>query len=56
MAIAFTLRWPFVTGTIIGATGREQLQTDLGSINLELSQDVIGRIEETRTEIPDPCP
>lgn len=33
----------------------EQLQTDLGSINLGLSQDVIDGIEEIQTEIPDPC-
>ena len=56
MAIAFTLRQPFLTSTIIGATGMEQLQTDLGGTNLDLPQDVIDGIEEIQTEIPDPCP
>ena len=56
MALAFVNDRPFVTANIIGATTIEQLKTDIESIDLTLSADVLAEIEAVQTSIPDPCP
>lgn len=56
MALAFVNTRPFVTANIIGATSVEQLTENIGSIDVELSDDIIAAIEEVHTAIPNPAP
>jgi aryl-alcohol dehydrogenase-like predicted oxidoreductase len=46
MAIAFVLEHPAVTSAIIGPRTMEQLESQLGAADLELSTDVLDRIDE----------
>ncbi len=46
LAIAFVIRHPAVTAAIIGPRTIEQLQSQLGSNEVELSADVLDRIDE----------
>jgi aryl-alcohol dehydrogenase-like predicted oxidoreductase len=54
MALAFVNAKPFVTSTLIGATTMEQLKTDIDSIKLKLSNDVLKDIEAVRRANPLP--
>tara|TARA_B100000513_G_scaffold195724_1_gene127143 strand:+ start:1746 stop:2780 length:1035 start_codon:yes stop_codon:yes gene_type:complete len=54
MALAFVNQQPFVTSNIIGATNLTQLQENIDSINIELSNEVLYGIEKIHQEIPDP--
>lgn len=54
MALAFVNRQPFVTANIIGATTIEQLKTNIDSINIALSDDVLADIESVRRAYPMP--
>jgi len=56
MALAYVHSRPFVTSTIIGATNLVQLQSDIASIDLGLSADVLSGIEAIHNRIPNPCP
>ncbi len=56
MAIAFVNQQPFVTSNIIGATSREQLKTNIGAINVKLSEEALKDIEAVHKENPNPCP
>ena len=56
MALAFVTRQPFVTSNIIGATSLEQLESNLGSIDLQLSTEVLEGIEAIHREQPNPAP
>lgn len=56
MALAWVTGQPFVTATIIGATSLEQLERNLASAELELSDEVIAEIEAAHTEQPNPSP
>ncbi|MBD9427566.1 NADP(H)-dependent aldo-keto reductase [Pseudomonas sp. PDM15] len=56
MALAFVTRQPFVTSNIIGATSLEQLESNLGSIDLQLSAEVLEGIEAIHREQPNPAP
>ena len=56
MSLAFVTGRPFMTSTILGATSLEQLKENMGSINLELSQEVLEEINEVHQEIPNPAP
>jgi aryl-alcohol dehydrogenase-like predicted oxidoreductase len=46
MAIAFVIRHPAVTSAIIGPRTMEQLESQLGAADVELSDDVLDRIDE----------
>jgi aryl-alcohol dehydrogenase-like predicted oxidoreductase len=46
LAIAFALRHPAVTATIIGPRTMEHLESQLGTADIELSDDVLDRIDE----------
>ena len=46
MAIAFVLRHPGVTSPIIGPRTMEQIESQLGATEVELSDDVLDRIDE----------
>jgi aryl-alcohol dehydrogenase-like predicted oxidoreductase len=56
LALAWVNSRPFVTSTIIGATTLEQLEADLGSVDLELGEEVLEGIGAIHTEHPNPCP
>ena len=56
MALTFVNSRHFVTSNIIGATSIEQLKSNIESINLELSEDVLQAIEEVHTQQPNPSP
>ena len=56
MALAFVNSRPFVTCNIIGATTMEQLKENIGSISLQLSQEVLEGIDEIHKAMPDPAP
>ena len=45
MALAFVRRQPFVASTLLGATTIEQLKTNVESLHLELSAEVLAEIE-----------
>jgi aryl-alcohol dehydrogenase-like predicted oxidoreductase len=46
LAIAFTVNHPHVTSAIIGPRTREQLDTQIGAVDVALSDDVLDRIDE----------
>lgn len=46
MAIAFCLTKPFMTSVIIGATTMDQLRTNIGAADIELSDTVLGEIQQ----------
>jgi aryl-alcohol dehydrogenase-like predicted oxidoreductase len=56
MALAFVNSRPFVTSNIIGATSIKQLKSNIDSVNLTLSDDVLAAIEAVHTQQPNPSP
>lgn len=56
MALAYVHSRPFLTSTIIGATTMEQLRSDIASIDIELSADLLEAIEAIHQRIPNPSP
>ena len=56
MALAFVNRQPFVTSTLIGATTLEQLATNLASIDVRLSDEIVEAIESVHRTYSNPCP
>ncbi len=56
MSLAFVNTRPFVTSNIIGATTMEQLKENIGSIDVDLSDEVLKGIEQIHGEIPNPAP
>ena len=56
MSIKFCEIQPFMTSVIIGATTMEQLKTDIESVNVNLSDDIIKEINEVQKLYPNPCP
>jgi len=56
MALAYVNSRPFLTSTIIGATNTEQLKTNIASIDITLSEEVLLQIEAVHQAIPNPSP
>ncbi len=56
MALQFVTTRPFVTSNIIGATSMEQLRTDIDSINITLSDELLKAIEDIHLMHPNPSP
>jgi aryl-alcohol dehydrogenase-like predicted oxidoreductase len=56
MALAYVTSRPFVTSNIIGATTMAQLRSDIASLELQLSEEVIAGIEAIHRRQPNPCP
>lgn len=56
MALAYVTRQPFVTSNIIGATNMDQLNRNLSSINLGLTDKVLEAIEQIHRGQPNPAP
>ncbi len=56
MSLKFCELQPFMTSVIIGATSMEQLKTDIESVNVNLSDDIIKEINEVQKLYTNPCP
>ena len=56
MSIKFCEIQDFMTSVIIGATTMEQLKTNIESVNVDLSNDIIEEINQVQTIYPNPCP
>ncbi|MFX0556302.1 aldo/keto reductase [Maribacter sp. CXY002] len=56
MSLAFVNTRHFVTSTIIGATTMKQLKENIGSIDVELSDEVLSEIENIHNLYPNPAP
>jgi len=56
MSLKFCEVQNFMTSIIIGATTMEQLKTDIESVNVNLSNDIIKEINEVQKLYPNPCP
>lgn len=56
LALAFIMRQPLVTSTIIGATNRQQLETNINASLIKLPEECLLEIEKIHTEICNPCP
>ncbi len=56
MSLKFCEIQPFMTTVIIGATTMEQLQTNIESVNIKLTDEVINEINEVQKVYPNPCP
>lgn len=56
MALAFVNSRPFVTSNIIGATTMDQLKENIGSIDIDLSKEVLRGIEKIHNDLPNPAP
>jgi aryl-alcohol dehydrogenase-like predicted oxidoreductase len=56
MSLKFLEIQPFVTSVIIGATTMDQLKTNIESVNIKLTNEVIKEINEVQKTYPNPCP
>ncbi|TXE15825.1 aldo/keto reductase [Psychroserpens burtonensis] len=56
MSLAFVTDRPFITSNIIGATSLEQLEENIDSANITLSDEILKAINEVHAEIPNPAP
>lgn len=56
MALAFVNQQFFLTANIIGATNLDQLKSNIESIDLVLSEDVLKEIEAVHVSQPNPSP
>lgn len=56
MSLAFVNQQPFVTSNIIGATSIQQLEENISSIDLVLSDEILNEINEVHAQIPNPAP
>ncbi len=56
MALAYVRSRPFVTSTIIGATSLEQLEENIGSLEVNLDKDIIAEINAVHAKYPNPTP
>ena len=56
MSLKFCEIQPFMTSVIIGATTMQQLKTDIESVNVKLTDEIINEINEIQKIYPNPCP
>jgi aryl-alcohol dehydrogenase-like predicted oxidoreductase len=56
LAQAFVNSRPFVTSNIIGATTMEQLKENIKSINMELTSEMMDKINLIHNNNPNPAP
>ena len=56
LAQAFVNTRPFVTSNIIGATTMEQLKENIDSVNIELSDEILNKIDVIHNSNPNPSP
>ena len=56
LALAYVTSRPFLTSNIIGATSLAQLDSNLASLDLQLSDELLAGVERIHTEQPNPAP
>lgn len=56
MALAFVNQRPFVAANIIGATNLEQLKSNIDSLDVELTDELLQGLQEIGTTYSNPCP
>ena len=56
LAQAFVNSRPFVTSNIIGATTMKQLKENIDSINIELTDEIMEKINLIHNNNPNPSP
>lgn len=56
MALAFVNQRPFVASNIIGATNMEQLKSNIDSLDVVLTDELLQGIQEIGTTYSNPCP
>lgn len=56
MALAWVNQRQSIASNIIGATNLDQLKVNIDSVDLELSQDVLDKIDEVHNQSPNPAP
>ena len=56
MSLKFCEIQPFVTSVIIGATTMQQLKTNIESVNVKLSDEILKSINNVQKLYPNPCP
>lgn len=56
MSLAFVTDRPFMTSNIIGATSLEQLEENIDSIDIRLSDELMKAINDVHADIPNPAP
>ena len=56
LAQAFVNTRPFVTSNIIGATTMDQLKENINSVNIELSDEILSKINIIHNNNPNPSP
>lgn len=56
MALAYVNSRPFTTSNLVGATRMEQLRSNIASVSLTLSADVLEAIEAVHRSQPNPAP
>jgi len=56
MALAFVNQRPFVASNIVGATNLEQLKSNIDSLDVVLTDELLQGIQEIGTTYSNPCP
>lgn len=56
LSLAFVNQRPFLTSNIIGATTMEQLKENIGSIEVNLSDEILQKIDKIQEVQPNPAP
>lgn len=56
LALAFVNSRPFTTSTLIGATTMAQLEENMGSVNVTLSDEILAEIDALHQAQPNPAP
>ncbi|AKC60429.1 NADP(H)-dependent aldo-keto reductase [Blochmannia endosymbiont of Camponotus (Colobopsis) obliquus] len=56
MALAFVRQQPFVASILLGVTSIKQLQSNLNSLTLNLSQNILSALEQIHTRFTIPAP
>jgi aryl-alcohol dehydrogenase-like predicted oxidoreductase len=56
MSLAFVNSRPFMTSNIIGATTMEQLKENIGTVDIDLSDEIVEKINLIHTNNPNPTP
>ena len=56
MSIKFCEMQDFMTSVIIGATTMEQLKTNIESVNVSLTSEILNEINKIQKMFPNPCP
>ena len=56
LAIKFCEMQKFLTSVIIGATNMEQLKINIESVSVNLTDEMLKKIDEVQIIYPNPCP